>query len=253
MLARIRAQLTYANAMSSIAVFLALGGTAYALNGDDIEDETLTGADIRGSAPTLQQDAVDGTLETWDIKNGTIHPVDIADDTLGPSEIAPLGAGDLQTGSVHGGHVQDASLGGGDIANDSLDGFDIQNLNGSDIANDSLDGFDVQNLSGGDLIDGSVGPEDLAPGARGLTRVASRTSTTASLRRGERESVVARCPAGWLAVGGGYSHSNSQHPEDFAVSYDDIWARDGWRVAGRHVGGVGAPRITLQARVNCVQ
>lgn len=256
MLRRIRAGLTYSNVMSTIAVFLALGGgAAYAANewnGDNIQDETLTGADILGSAPTLQQDFVDGSLETWDIKNGSIFPVDIADNLLGPADIALVGADEIGNNAVGGDEVQDGSLGGGEIANDSLDGLDIQNLNGSDIANDSLDGFDVNNLTGLDVADGTIGPEDLAPGARGFTRHVTR-ARQGSLRRGERESLSVECPAGWRAVGGGYSHSSSRHPEDFAVSYDDIFGTNAWLVAGRHVGGFGAPRITLQVRVNCMQ
>jgi hypothetical protein len=256
MLSRIRAGLTYSNVMSTIAVFVALGGgaayAAEAWTGDDIQDETLTGADVRGAPPNNQQGFVDGTLETWDIKDGSIFPSDIADDTLGPSEIAPLSAGDLQGGSVGGGHVQDGSLGGADVANDSLDGNDIQNLNGSDIANDSLDGFDIQNLSGADIADGSVGPEDLAPGVGGFARVTTRNRVT-RLDRGDRTNFSVTCPAGWIAVGGGYSHSATRDPDDFAVSYDERFGTNGWLVSGKHVGGAGARDITLRVSVNCVQ
>ena len=62
MLSRIRRRLTYANVMSTIAVFIALGGSSYAaitINGKSITDRsirgkklrhnTLTGAEIRES------------------------------------------------------------------------------------------------------------------------------------------------------------------------------------------------------------
>ena len=82
MLRRIRAHLTYANVMASVAVFIALGGTGYAalkigsgqirnnsvrskdvrndnLRGKDIRDASLTGSDILesslGAVPSAQQ------------------------------------------------------------------------------------------------------------------------------------------------------------------------------------------------------
>ena len=50
LLAGIRSRLTYANVMATIAVFIALGGVAWAaatINGRDVIDESLTGRDIR--------------------------------------------------------------------------------------------------------------------------------------------------------------------------------------------------------------
>jgi hypothetical protein len=49
MIERFRRRLTYANVMSTVAVFIALGGTSYAalnLTGRDIRDGSLTGRDI---------------------------------------------------------------------------------------------------------------------------------------------------------------------------------------------------------------
>jgi hypothetical protein len=47
---RLRRKLSYANAMATLAVFIALGGTSYAtlqLTGRDIRDSSLTGRDLR--------------------------------------------------------------------------------------------------------------------------------------------------------------------------------------------------------------
>jgi hypothetical protein len=54
----------YANVMATIAMFIALGGSAYAatsLTGRDIQNNTLTGVDVRK-----------GSLGTSDIKNGEL-------------------------------------------------------------------------------------------------------------------------------------------------------------------------------------
>jgi hypothetical protein len=53
MLPRVRWRLTYANVMSTVAVFVALGGGAYAavkITGRDIVDESVTGKDIKNSS-----------------------------------------------------------------------------------------------------------------------------------------------------------------------------------------------------------
>lgn len=67
---RVRSRLTYANVTSSLALFLALGGgAAWAANeftGRNIKDETLTGADVKGTG------TVNGTLTTGDVKNGSL-------------------------------------------------------------------------------------------------------------------------------------------------------------------------------------
>jgi len=225
---RIRHHLSYANVMSSIAVFIALGGgAAYAANeynGDNIQDGTLTGADIQGSFPDLQQGFIDGTLTTEDIRDGSLFPSDLADNTLGPADILQVGADEIGPDSV----------------------------SGPKVANDSLDGFDIQNLSGSDLIDGSVGADDLAPGVRGFTRIITRRDSESG-GRGDRINAVVNCPTGYLAVSGGYGHSSSRDPEDFSVSSFGRFGTRGWQVVGRHVGGIGSPRLTVQVSVNCVQ
>src|SRR4051812_31065590 len=110
MFSRIRARLTYANVVATLALFFALGGaSAYAINewtGANIKDETLTGADIKGTNATSStagvngtikgadvygqpsnfatgQPFVDGGLSTWDLADGTVQGRDLKNDTLG--------------------------------------------------------------------------------------------------------------------------------------------------------------------------
>ena len=45
----VRRRITYANAMATVAVFIALGGSSYAalkVTGRNVKDGTLTGADV---------------------------------------------------------------------------------------------------------------------------------------------------------------------------------------------------------------
>jgi hypothetical protein len=92
MLRRLRPLLTYANVMATIAVFLGLGGSAYAINewnSSNIQDNTLTGADIKGKA---SPGFVDGSLDTYDIKNGGLLSSDLAANTLTAGQLAPNSA-----------------------------------------------------------------------------------------------------------------------------------------------------------------
>lgn len=75
--------LTYANAMSTIAVFLALGGTAYALSvrSTDIVDATIRGVDVRNGT-LLSRDISDGTIQGIDIKNDTLASTDVKNGSL---------------------------------------------------------------------------------------------------------------------------------------------------------------------------
>ena len=75
-MSRIRSKLTYANVMSTVAVFVALGGSSYAaltITGRDVKNSSLTYRDLkrntlggaasrsRGSGPSL----VHETLRGW--------------------------------------------------------------------------------------------------------------------------------------------------------------------------------------------
>ena len=90
------------NAVAYLALFVALGGTsAYAANewnSSNIQDETLTGADIRGKNPTPTVAGVNGTRSTRRRRqpgsrrsadtvnqpyvNGSLSGWDIADNSL---------------------------------------------------------------------------------------------------------------------------------------------------------------------------
>jgi hypothetical protein len=114
-LRRIRGHLTFANAMSLVAVFIALGGAAYAVN-------TVRSSDI-----------VDGEVKIADIGRGAVGTSEVLDDS---ATGGGLTAADLRSGSV--GPAEAAGLTGADIANASS-GSDNVNAN-------SLDGIDSSGL-----------------------------------------------------------------------------------------------------------
>ena len=65
---RLRFQLTYANVIATLALFVALGGSSYAalkITGRDVKNNSLTGRDVR-------------SLTTKDVKNGSLLKADFA-------------------------------------------------------------------------------------------------------------------------------------------------------------------------------
>jgi hypothetical protein len=87
---RRRARLTYANAVASLALFVALGGSSYAavsITGKQVRDGSLTGHDIH-----------DGSLTTWDVRDHSLRARDFKAGQLprgpegSPGPQGPVGA-----------------------------------------------------------------------------------------------------------------------------------------------------------------
>jgi len=87
----LRKHLTYANAMATLAVFVALGGTGYAVtkvDGGDVKNGSLTGADVRKDSlkgPDIAKKAV----KAPEIASNAVRGAEVAPDTLTGEEIAP--------------------------------------------------------------------------------------------------------------------------------------------------------------------
>ena len=74
MLAQLRSSLTYANVMATLAVFIALGGSAYAvtkLDGENIKDKSISGKKLKTR-----------TIAKGKIKKSTITGVEVSDRSL---------------------------------------------------------------------------------------------------------------------------------------------------------------------------
>jgi hypothetical protein len=89
-----RARLSYANIMATIAVFVALGGSSYAalqVTGKDVKDATLTGADVRNRS-----------LTGADVRNNSLTGADLKPSSVGASDIRPdaVNSDDVEDGSL---------------------------------------------------------------------------------------------------------------------------------------------------------
>jgi hypothetical protein len=94
MFSRLRSN--YANVTATLALVLALGGTAYAaatITGGDVVDKSLTGADIKNNS--LEGVDIDGVrgqdVENSSLKGGDILDQSIRSDDLHPSALPPAG------------------------------------------------------------------------------------------------------------------------------------------------------------------
>jgi hypothetical protein len=89
---RIRAHLTYANVMATIAVFIALGGVAYAVDtvgSSDVINESLLSEDIKNNEVGSQ-----------DLKNNAVQSVDVRNGSLTGQDIEPQSGVDTCTGGA---------------------------------------------------------------------------------------------------------------------------------------------------------
>jgi hypothetical protein len=77
--------MTYANLVATLALFVALGGTSYAVSrigSDDVVDNSLRSRDVRNN-----------TLRSWDIRERTIRARDVRRDSLGSGVVRESGLG----------------------------------------------------------------------------------------------------------------------------------------------------------------
>ena len=131
----IRTRLTYANVMSTIAVFLVLGGgAAFAasqlgkntVGTKQLKKNAVTAAKIKKGAVNSAK-VVDGSLTGVDIADGSIGGADIANSAITTGKLADGAVNNSKLGdnAVNSGKVQDKSLKGGDIADGSITGTQI--------------------------------------------------------------------------------------------------------------------------------
>lgn len=133
MLAKARAHLTYANAMATIAVFIALGAGAYAagLAPDSVKSKHI----------------VDGQVKNADLRDDAVTAAKLGDDAVGsPNVMADaLQGGDIDEASL----FNDNSLDEADVDESQL--FNDNSLQGADIDEATLSGLNAAKVGGGDV------------------------------------------------------------------------------------------------------
>jgi hypothetical protein len=134
----IRNHLSFANAISMIALFVALGGSSIA-------------------AISLSKNSV-GTKQ---IKKNGVRAIDISRNAVGASEI--------RSNAVAGGDIVDNGVGGADIADNGVGGADIADnaVGGSEIAGNAVGGSEIGDgqVGSSEIGDAQVGSSEVGPDA----------------------------------------------------------------------------------------
>jgi hypothetical protein len=172
-------RLTYANIVSTLALFLALTtGTVYAANewtGANIVDGSLTAADL----------AV-GTIGTLRVQDNSLQAADLAPDSVGTSEISAdaVGSAEIATDGVGATEIANGSIDSGEIVNDSLLAADLA----------------AGSVGSSEIATGAVGAAEILTGAVGTSEVANSSLTGLDLAGGAGTGVF-NLSAGAVANG----------------------------------------------------
>jgi hypothetical protein len=155
----LRRRLTFANVVSLLALFIALGtGGAYAANtigSDDIIDESILSKDIH-SEGVANPDLHDHSISPDKLKDNAVTSPAVADGTLTTDDLGldSVDTAEIRTDAVHGSEVAAGSIDQDELVDGGVTTSDIATgaVTASDVANDSLTAFD---LAGGES-DGSI-------------------------------------------------------------------------------------------------
>lgn len=197
---RLQGRLSFANVMSVLAVFIALGGTGYAVGvaKNSVDSEQIKKNAVR--APEIKANAVrgaeikDGVVGTAEVGDGSLTGADLFDESLGSADIGGLGSDD----------ITDESLGPADIA--GLGSADVEDgsLGTQDLADEAVTGPKVD--------DGSLTEEDAAPGSflAGEVKVYRVEGSAAD---GTATPAYAECQPGETLIGGSVNLQVASHAE----------------------------------------
>jgi hypothetical protein len=137
--------------MSTVAVFLALGGvSAYAANewtGANIVDGSLTGADVFDNTIS-GNDITNNSVTRDDVKNGSLTGVDLANLTVRGNNIGfntITGDDHILDGSISGADITDGTIDSPDLGIASVTSLELADgtVTGTDVSDNSLNGSDI--------------------------------------------------------------------------------------------------------------
>jgi hypothetical protein len=200
-MSRIRRSLSFSNVVAVMALFFALGGSAYAVAAGKIDGSQIAASSIPGNR-----------LEPKAVGTNQLKPSSIGNAQLKGNSIATK---QLQSGAVTGGKIKAGSVGASQIQSGSITGTQVKSgsLGATQINQTTLTGISAANIHTVQYVTSTVGitPE-------------TETSTPPPT------SATATCPTGMKVIGGGAAVSNPK----FGGSYESTptGERNGWTALG---------------------
>ncbi|MGN6201881.1 MAG: hypothetical protein ACTHNY_05700 [Solirubrobacterales bacterium] len=157
---RLRGTLSYANVVSTLCLFLVLGGgmafaaTKLAKNSvgtKQLKKNAVTAAKIKANAVNGAK-VKDGSLTGADLQNGSVGGQALKDSSVGGAKLSDgsVGSAKLADGSVGGAKMKDDSIGGAKLQADSVTGAKVKDnsLTGADINQSTLTQVRASNVIG---------------------------------------------------------------------------------------------------------
>jgi hypothetical protein len=181
--------LTFANAISCIALFVALSGAAYAAT------TTL------GKKSVKTQNLANGSVTTLKLRGGSVTNLKLRNGAVTGNKIAP---GTIGSSLLASGSVRSEQLGGGVVTSGKLKNGAVtsEKLVGSAVGANQLAANSVAN---GKIQDGAVTSQKLASTLLGqLVRNVSYVSKVSGpVATASPQTATAECPGGRQVIGGG--------------------------------------------------
>lgn len=152
-----REHLSYSNVIATLALFVALGGGAWALSKNSVGSREIEKGGVRSS------EIENGTVKGKDVKEETLGAGEIADGSIGAAELGDgaVGSGELADGSVESSKIPNNAVAASEIAGSAVGSSEIAaNAVGSGkVINGSLTGGDVaaNSLTGAQIDESSLG------------------------------------------------------------------------------------------------
>jgi len=237
----LRKQLSVANLLAGLALFLALSGAAYAAK------TTL------GKNSVKTRNIVGGAVTTPKLRNGAVNTPKLRNRAVSTAKLRP---GAVGTGQLAEGAVRAKQLGGGVVTTNKLKNSSVteEKIAGSAVTNSKLGS---ESVAGGKIENGAVNAEKLNSGLLAqLVKDVSYETKTSSLTESEtpKEATV-ECPDGKVAIGGGAKIIGGTLvalTDSGPTPPNANGKRIGWSVAAAEMA-VEAGNWSLEAYVVCAQ
>ncbi len=182
------------NVYGMVAIFIALSGTAYAVDGTNPGVNTIGSEDIIGGE-VKSSDIGNGLVSSVDLKNETLTDADLGTDSVQADEIRywSIGSDELALSAVGDAHIRDNAVRPDEIQEDAV--------GQSEIAPDAVGGLELAPNAAGsaEILDNSVGSNEL----KGPLIVESAPKTIDNTGNPQLDVAYATCPANYQLLGGG--------------------------------------------------
>ena len=228
-----RKHLTFANAISCIALFVALSGAAYAAKTTLGKKAVKTQNLANGSVTTLKLHG--GSVTNLKLRNGAVTGAKIAPATIGSSQLAN---GAVRSAQLGGGVVTTAKLKNGAVTGEKIASTAVGS---SQLGANAVS---TGKLQEGAVTSSKVSSSLLAQLVKGVSYVSKASETTAT----SPKAVTADCPTGKQVVGGGARTILGTATEALLIEsipfVNGEGKRTGWIAAARAPAGTFAVEAT---------